>query len=305
MVWGAAPLVLTEGSMYERMRRNPDVVFDAHVKHAGLIYSDVGRALLEAAHRDYIAVALRHALPMLVYASTWRASRERIAGSPFAGQPVNQDNVAFTRAITASLATDEVPLWVAGVLACRGDAYRPDLALDYDQASSFHAPQVAALAEAEPDLLVAATLPALSEARGIARCLDDSGLDYLLSFVVRDDGTLLDGTPLGQALDTIDAERARPPAGYLVNCVHPLVLDRCLEAAGPAVSGRIIGLRANTATLRPEQLADADELITAPPDQLAAEMQRVRRRGLRILGGCCGTDSRHIEAIATQCKDVP
>jgi homocysteine S-methyltransferase len=295
-------LVLTEGSTYERMRRNPDVTFDPEIKHGGMIYSESGRAILEAAHRDYIEVALRHSLPMIVNASTWRASKERIDRSVFAGKPVNQDNVTFSREIAASASTADTPLYVAGVMACRADAYRPDLALGVDEAVSFHEFQVAALTEAGPDYLVAATLPALSEARGIARCLEESGLPYMLSFVVRGSGTLLDGTPLRRALDTIDSERARAPEGYMINCVHPSVLEQCLDVAGAEVAGRILGLRANTATLSPEELSDTDELITTPPEELARCMRAVQGRGLRVLGGCCGTDSRHIDAIATLCK---
>jgi homocysteine S-methyltransferase len=290
--------------MFERMRRHPSVSFDPEIKHAALIYDEVGRSLLDQVHREYIAVAARHELPMIVSASTWRASKERHDRSAFADRPVNQDNVAFTREIATSASTDSAPLFVAGSLGCRGDAYRPDLALGYDEAASFHAVQIGALAEAQPDLLIGATLPALSEARGIAKGLDESGLAYLLSFVVRDDGTLLDGTPLGQAFDTIDSERGRAPAGYMVNCVHPSVLSRCLDATGKAVAGRIIGLRANTSALRPEELDGTTELITQEPAELAVGMRGLQSRGLRILGGCCGTGTEHIDAIAALCKET-
>jgi len=298
-----APLMLTEGSMYERLRRDPAVEFDPDIAHAALIYDEGARVTLEGVHGEYIAVAQRHGLPMIVTASTWRGNQARIARSRHAGAAVNQDNVAFVRGLADDRSTDAAPLFVAGALGPAGDAYRPDEARDADAAARVHAVQIEALAEAAPDLIVAATLPAVSEARGIARVLDGTGLPYLLSFVVRDTGTLLDGTPLGEALDTIDQERGNPPIGYMVNCVHPQVLGACLDAAGESASERIVGLRANTSTLRPQDLDEAAALITQPPDELAEHMLETRRRhGLRIVGGCCGTGTAHIDRIAAHCK---
>ena len=300
-----AQLILTGGSMYERMRRDGRVHFDPDIAHAALIYDDGARALLETVHREYLEVALRHSLPMLVGASTWRASGERVERSRYRGKEVNQDNVAFVRDLIARAEATAPPRLVMGILGVKGNAYRPGEALDPEAAGQFHAYQVSALTDAAPDLIMAATLPALGEARGIARLLDESGLPYLLSFVVRDDGTLLDGTPIAEAFDRIDAERSRSPVGYFVNCVHPAVLDKALNRSPAWVAERILGLRANTSTLRPEELDVAEELITEEPTVLAAEMRRVQRRhGLKILGGCCGTGADHIDQIALACKEA-
>ena len=126
----------------------------------------------------------------------------------------------------------------------------------------------------------------------------------MLSFVVRDSGCVLDGTPLGEAFEQIDQERARPPLGYFVNCVHPSVLARGLSAASPLVKSRLIGFRANTADITPEELDGADELITEDPVVFAGKVDAVRRMlDLKILGGCCGTGTAHIERIARACGD--
>jgi homocysteine S-methyltransferase len=300
-----APLILTGGSMYERLRRRPDVTYDPDIAHSALVYDDAAREVVEEVHAEYCAVARRHALPMLVSASTWRASSARVARSRHATRAVNQDNVAFVRELTARWTDASAPLFVVGGLGPSGNAYRPEEALDAEAAARFHAEQVDALVAAAPDLLMAATLPAVSEARGIARLLGDAGLPYLVSFVVRDTGTLLDGTPLGEAMDRIDQECARPPDGYFVNCVHPQVLSSCLDAAGPAIAARVVGLRANTSTLRPEELDDAEELITQAPDELARHMLAARTaHGLTVVGGCCGTGTDHIEQMALTCKEA-
>jgi len=288
--------------MFERLRRREDVVFDPDVAHAALIYDDMARPILEAVHRQYIDIAQRHALPMLVSASTWRANGERVARSRHAGAPVNQQNIAFARQVADAGGSPGAPLFVAGTMGPAGDAYRAGEAPDREAAMRFHEYQVDALADGCPDLLMAATLPALPEALGIAQLLGATALPYLLSFVVREGGMLLDGTPLAVALDRIDNTCPQPPVGYMVNCVHPDVLDRCLDVGGSAVAGRVLGLRANTSTLRPEQLDDAESLVTQPADELATHMATTQRRhGLKILGGCCGTGTEHIEQIAVRC----
>jgi homocysteine S-methyltransferase len=300
-----APLILTGGSMYERMRRDPRVVCDPEIAHAALIYDDASRSTLAEAHREYMAVGQRHRLPMLVTASTWRANQSRLSRSKFRGQRVNQENIAFARELAESDASPRWPRHVMGVLGPAGDAYEAGEAPGEEGAQRFHAPQVDALADGAPDLIMAATLPALPEATGIAHLLAATGLPYVLSFVVRDSGTLLDGTPLGEAVDRVDQGTSRPPVAYMVNCVHPQVLESCLEAAGASLPRPVLGLRANTSTLRPEQLNDAEKLITQAPEVLADHMARVRRRfGLKIVGGCCGTGAEHIEHIAARCKET-
>lgn len=43
----------------------------------------------------------------------------------------------------------------------------------------------------------------------------------------------------------------------------------------------------------------AADLHTSPPEPFAEAMLRLREVGdIRIFGGCCGTDDRHMEAIA-------
>jgi len=294
----ASGLVLTEGSVYERLRRHPGIAYDEHIAHAGLIYDPRTAKILGDVHRGYIGEAVRAERPMIVSAGTWRANRERVALSRFADRDVNQDAVAFVRAICREEVSTS-KLYVAGPLGPRGDAYRPDASLSRDAARELHAWQADKLASAGVDVLVALTLPAVQEARGLAHAMEATGLPYLLSFVVRDDGTVLDGTPLAEAIDTIDQERVRAPVGYAVNCVHPTVLARALDVAGERAVARVIGHRANTSTLRPEELDDSAELITQPPDILANEVHEVATKyGLKLLGGCCGTGTEHIAAIA-------
>ncbi|MCF7761217.1 MAG: homocysteine S-methyltransferase family protein, partial [Cephaloticoccus sp.] len=191
---------------------------------------------------------------------------------------------------------------IGGLIGCRGDAYRPDEALSTDQAREFHGWQSHQLVKGSADFLLGITLPALCEAIGLAAAMADTHCPYLISFVVRPTGTLLDGTSLIDAISTIDAQVCPVPTGYLINCTHPDLARSALfhpVNSSNTVRQRIIGLLANTAALSPEELDGREDLVETEPIHFAKAMLELHRRpGLKILGGCCGTDDRHIRALA-------
>ena len=295
-----ADFALTEGSIYERLRRDPSVEFDPYIFHASLIYDENAKRILAGVHREYMDVAQKHQLPILVMADTWRASQERIDLSQFKGRRVNQDNVQFMKDLRAEYEESAPPIFVGGQIGPRGDAYKPEEALSKAEAESFHRAQLDALAVSGVDLLLAATLPALTEAQGIASAMSGLGLPYALSFVIRPEGTLLDGTPLSQAIDIIDNSVSTSPMGYAVNCVHPKVFASGMSALDkPHLINRIFSFQANTANVRPEELNEAKELITEEPDVLAELILDAHRAFHTVfMGGCCGTNTRHIEQLA-------
>lgn len=292
---------LYEGSIYERLRRRADLYIDSAIFHACLVYSDAGRAELEKVHREYLDVGHRHGLPMAAHTDTWRASSERVAQSRFSGKDVNGDNARFLRGIATKYAQSGTTVFVGGNIGPRGDAYKPKEAPNRNDAARLHEPQIAALASGGVDFLQATTFPSLDESVGIADVMSVTGLPYVISFVVRPSGNLLDGTPLGAAIAVLDQQRSNRPAGYAINCVHPNVALECLKAlrkTAPSLVGRIIGFAANTADLPPEELDGAAEIITEDPQTMADLMARIRAGfGLRLLGGCCGTDTSHIACM--------
>lgn len=298
-VLASAPLLLTEGSIYERLRRDPSIRFDPELAHAALIYDDAARATLEEIHRAYIDIGIRHRLPFAALTDTWRASATRIARSSWQGRDVNGDNVRFLDGIRRTLSPRE-PLFIGGLTGCHGDAYRPEEALQSGEAERFHAPQVDALAAAGVDFLLAATLPALSEALGIAKAMSATAVPYLISFVILESGTLLDGTPWNDAIATIDNGTSRPPLGYAVNCVHPARLLPALETLRPAERDRVVALQGNTSRLAPWELDGRAELDGEAAGPFAEATARACAAAkIAMVGGCCGTDPSHIEAIAS------
>ena len=302
-----AEVLLGEGSLYERLRRSPAVAFDPQLAHGGLIYDEAAREVLAAVHREYLDIGQRHGIPMIASSATWRANQARIAASAFAGRAVNQDNVGFMQALRDSYGPQAAPILIAGQSGPKGDAYLPGEAPAADQAEAFHGPQLEALAEAGVDLLMAQTLPALPEALGVARAAARTGLPTVISFVVRADGSLLDGHPLTEAVGLIDRELAEPPAAYNVNCVHASVFASAMslsEARDAAAAARVVGLHANTSAKTPEELAGLAPLDTEAPEDFGRNLAALRERGTRVLGGCCGTSTAHMEALAARLRPV-
>lgn len=294
---------LSEGSIYERLRRHPGIEFDPYLAHAALIYDPQSAQILESVHREYIEVAQRHKRAMFVLTDTWRANQERIRRSRFHAHPVNQDNVVFLRKLRESYEPSVKPIFIGGQIGPRGDAYKPEEALPSGEAERFHRAQLDALASAGVDFLYAATLPALPEAIGIARVMARLSLPYILSFIIRGNGTLLDGVSLAYAIRLIDDSTPKPPSGYAINCVHPTVFSAgmgALEMHSPAMSKRILSFQANTSAMDPSKLDGLEELDSEEPGVLAGQMLAAQQRfHTQFMGGCCGTDTSHIEALAS------
>ncbi|MCH8126038.1 homocysteine S-methyltransferase family protein [candidate division KSB1 bacterium] len=303
-----ANFILTEGSIYERLRRNPLVEFDPDLAHAALIYNDKGSEILAQFHREYIEIGQKYQLPMVVLTNTWRANKERINRSKFRDFKINQDNVNFIFELCRPYRNSHNPIFIGGVIGPRGDAYKPDLSMNIDTAESFHSDQLLALLETQIDFLMAATLPALSEALGIARAMAVAKIPYFLSFVIRKNGRLLDGTPLDQAIEKIDTNTPVSPTGYFVNCVHPKVLLSAFDAVGIQkgnLAERIVGFQANTSPKSPEDLDGIEELESEDPEIFGSLMLEVYEKyRMPILGGCCGTDARHMESLAKKLKGI-
>lgn len=298
-----APCILTEGAVIERLRRDSSIRLDPSVLNTVLLRSAEGRGALRRIAREYLDVGSRYGLPMMIVTPTWKANPERLAKAKMGTvREVSARASGFLDEIRNEYGPYARKVLMGGLLGSRGDAYYADDALPERDAMVFHAEQAEALAEAGVEFLLAATLPALSESVGIARAMARTGKPYIVSFIVRRSGRLLDGTSLSAAMETIDRVVVPPPVFYLVNCVHPAVfeeavsVDQCSRKDPP---GRLAGLQANTSKKSPEELDGLSDLDDEEPHLFADTMMHACRRfGLRVLGGCCGTDARHMTALA-------
>ncbi len=263
-----------------------------------LLGDERGRAALHSYYDGYAAIAAEHGVGLQLETPTWRANPDWGAaiGYDAAGLArVNTDAVALVREVADRWSDRVADIRVAGQIGPRGDGYRPGAAVDPDEAADYHRPQVEAFAAAGADLISALTLTDVGEAIGVVRAARGAGIPVTIAFTVETDGRLPGGTTLADAIRATDA--AAPPDAFMVNCAHPDHVARGLDADGPWE--RVIGLRVNASALSHEELDAMTELDAGDPPALAAAHARLEERlpAIRVVGGCCGTDSSHVAAL--------
>ena len=289
--------VLSEASIFERLRRTPGIEFDPEVGIGALVTDSRWQPALWEIHRSYLEIGLEAGLPVLLQTDTWRAHPRRVARSRYSDRDLNAENARMLRDLRHTEAERGGTVIIGGLVGPLGDGYGGDIAPSAEVAEMEMRAQVEELETAGVDVLMAGTLPNAEEALGISRALAASTLPYIVGVVVRADGTLLDATPLRDFVERVDHGTRRPPLGYALNCVHPTIADEAL-AAQP-IGDRAIGLFANASALTPEELDGRDELDASTPEAFAVELIATgQTHGLSILGGCCGTDASHLRAVA-------
>jgi S-methylmethionine-dependent homocysteine/selenocysteine methylase len=300
------PHIITEGSIIERLKREFNYSLDEILSNALMIYYDEGKVLLEKIYREYIDIAELSDLPIMLLTPTWRTNKERTKIANVDMKTINTDAFLFVDNIGKSYDSFSKKIYIGGLTGCKGDAYKPEEALNENEAYHFHKEQMQILADAGVDFLVASTLPALTEAIGIAKAMSETKKDYVISFVIRDNGKLLDGTLLTDAIKIIDETVSTPPIFYLTNCIHPDVLHKSflnLKDQDSTLRNRLFGIQANASSKSPEELDILENLDADSPENWARGMVDLNKKyNLKILGGCCGTNARFISSIVELLK---
>ena len=294
--------ILMEGALGERLKREYGLKIDDVIAMANLIYSEQGASALNRLWTEYIEIASKYHLPFIATTPTRRANHERILKSGYSEQIIF-DNVKFLKNIQEN---SGIEMYVGGLMGCKGDAYTGSGVLDENEAFEFHRWTVEQFQKADVDFLYAGIMPCLSEAAGLARAIDDTGLPYMISFTIQQDGKLIDGTTIADAIEYIDGSTVNKPVCYMTNCVHPSIVLKALEHPfnrSVAVKERFRGIQANTSPLSYAELDGSVDLRCSEPDEFAEEMMKLVNIGkFQIWGGCCGTDNRHMECVAQKLR---
>lgn len=266
-----------------------------------LLDDDAGRARLRDYFAQHIHIARAAGTGIVLETPTWRASADWGAKLGYdAAQlaTVNRAAVAQLAELREALETPTTPIVISGNLGPRGDGYVADCAMDADAAQAYHAPQVETFARTAADLVSVFTMNYVEEAIGVVRAAKAAGMPIVVSFTVETDGRLPSGMPLGEAIEAADAATGAYPAYYMINCAHPTHFAHVLERGG-AWRERVRGVRANASKRSHAELDEATELDPGDPDELANEYRALRALlpKLAVVGGCCGTDHRHIGAV--------
>lgn len=289
---------LFEGALGERLKREYGLTPHPEIALAGFVRTEEGREALRSLWLEYAEIARRHSLPFLATTPTRRANKERVKRAGLDEALILQ-SVTLLREVQSAFPGR---MYVGGMVGCYGDAYTGEGALSETEAYDFHRWQTEQFRKGDADFLYGALLPTLPEAAGLARAMGETGLPYILSFTIQRDGTLIDGTPISEAIAYIDGRGDPRPLCYMTNCVHPSIVYGALSAPcnqNPNIRERFLGIQGNTSPLPYAELDRAADLLTTGPEPFARDtLHLLELAPMQIFGGCCGTDGRHLERIA-------
>jgi homocysteine S-methyltransferase len=274
-----------------------------------LLKTLAGETALRKYFRTYADLARRHAAGLVLESATWRANPDwatRLGYDRAALADANRRAIGLLEAIRADVASPATPVVLSGCVGPRGDGYVPSQAMSAAAAADYHQEQIDTFAGGAADLVTAITMNYVEEAIGVARAAERARMPVVISFTVETDGRLPTGQGLGAAIEQVDEVTSGYPAYYMLNCAHPTHFEHVL-AADQSWVGRLRGLRANASRKSHAELNEATALDVGDPAELGRQYAALRARlpRLTVLGGCCGTDHRHVDAIAASCVPRP
>lgn len=302
-----AQLFLTDGGIETSLIFNeglelPD--FAAFI----LLKDKEGREALRSYFRAYADVSRRHDTGLVLETPTWRASSDwgrRLGYDSRELLKANREAAKLVAEVAGELAAPTRRVVISGCIGPRGDGYVPDCAMNELQAREYHQPQVDAFREAAVDLVTGITMNYVEEAIGIVHAARQARLPVVVSFTVETDGRLPTGQSLAAAIMQVDQVTNSYASYFMLNCAHPTHFAHLFASTEPWMQ-RLRGLRANASMKSHSELNESTELDIGNPAELGSDYVQLVRQlpQLNILGGCCGTDQRHVEQIAAQCRPL-
>jgi S-methylmethionine-dependent homocysteine/selenocysteine methylase len=271
-----------------------------------LLEDDKGRDALQRYYRMYASIATSHTTGFILESPTWRANRDWGAKLGYDNNSLaNLSRMAIDLLVGIRLDYEnrQSPMVISGCIGPRGDGYNPSNLMSVDEAEQYHSEQIKVFAETDADMVTAITMNYSEEAEGIVRAAKQEGMPVVVSFTVETNGSLPTGQSLESAITTLDKATGNAPVYYMINCAHPSHFETVLSNGKPWWLDRIHGLRANASSASHAELDRATELDDGNPVELGGQYGQLvnRLKHLNVLGGCCGTDHRHIQEIAKAC----
>jgi S-methylmethionine-dependent homocysteine/selenocysteine methylase len=262
-----------------------------------LLKDEAGAEALRRYYAPFVSEAARRGLGYVAESPTWRASPRWARELGYSAEQLDGLNRRAI-ALMEELRADHSPVVISGCIGPSDDGYNPAAQLSADAAEAYHATQIATFADTAADMITAITMTYAEEAIGVTRAAVAAGLPVAISFTVETDGRLPSGQSLAEAIAQVDRETDAGPAYYMINCAHPTHFEAVL--GDEVVRTRVRGIRANASALSHAELDEATELDEGDPADLASRYGALTAQlpNLTVLGGCCGTDQRHVAAIA-------
>ena len=267
-----------------------------------------GEAALRKYFRTYAGLAQRFGTGLILESATWRASSDWGTKLGYGAKEMadaNRRAVGLLEEIRNECKGNANKVVISGCVGPRGDGYSPGKTMSEKDAETYHGNQIRVLQDSAADMVTAITMNYVEEAVGIARAAERAGMPVAISFTVETDGRLPTGQTLRAAIEQVDAATSRYPSYYMINCAHPTHFEHVLAEGGPWTQ-RIRGLRANASRKSHAELNESPALDIGDPVELGMQHAQLKSRlpQLNVMGGCCGTDHRHVEQIAAACSPL-
>jgi len=277
-----------------------------HFAAFDLLKSDSGRTVLLEYYRSYAAMYRDAKVGVVFVTPTWRASPDwglKLGYDSEALATANVRAVELLQSVREEFETKDNPVVIAGCIGPRGDGYQVGAQMSAEDAEAYHRFQVGVLAGAGVDMIQAMSLTYPAEAVGMVRGAQAAVVPIVVSFTTEIDGRIPNGESLQAAVETVDSATAAGPVYYAINCSHPTHFEGQLTPASSPWVGRIRAINANASRKSHAELDEATALDDGDPEDLAQRFVALRSAHphLTVLGGCCGTDIRHLRAILAAC----
>jgi homocysteine S-methyltransferase len=272
-----------------------------------LLKTENGRRRLLDYFREHAKTAVNAGMGFVLESPTWRSNADwgaKLGYSPEQLAALNRQSIDLMVQVRDEMETARSPMPISGNIGPLGDGYVAGT-MTADDAERMHAPQVNAFAKTQADLVSAFTMTNVDEAIGVTHAAVKANMPVVISFTVETDGRLPTGQTLREAIEAVDAATGAAPAYYMINCAHPTHFESALKA-NEAWIKRVRGVRANASKRSHAELDAAPDLDDGDPVELGRQYRELRRnfRQFTVLGGCCGTDHRHVEQICFACSEA-
>jgi S-methylmethionine-dependent homocysteine/selenocysteine methylase len=292
----AGNLFLTDGGLETTLVFHEGIDLPAFAAFV-LLENEKGCEILRKYYREYAKIAREFKTGFILESMTWRASEDwgnKIGYSSKQIADFNRKGIELLEGIRSEFEKKIPHIVISGCMGPRGDGYSIDQVMTADEAEAYHSAQIETLKNTEADMVSAFTIPYTAEAIGITRAAKSEEMPVVIGFTVETDGKLPSGEMLKDAIETVDAATDSAPMYYMINCAHPTHFMDVLRAE--PWTRRIRAVRSNASTKSHAELDEATEIDDGNPEKLSSQYLdlKIRLENLNVLGGCCGTDQRHI-----------
>lgn len=291
-----------DGPMETRIEYGTGIELDPEMSIFQMMNSKEDRFVLAKFYRADIEAVKPFNVPIILNAPTFRASAEHFKRLEMPDEEeyayaVNQACIKYVKTIRHEYPDYLENIFITAPIGPKFAGFTPDLSHDLAAEIAYHQVQINTVAQLGVDLISIAAMPGEVECMGAAIAASQTDCEYTVGFVIDKDGNLLDGTPISRMIGEIDRMTKRKPLGYIIACTHPSVAMEALKSEKPDYL-RIIGIKANGSCKSPKELLKLNSAACDSPDAFADSIVKLGKpRGFKLYGGCCGTDSTHLEAL--------